>query len=64
MKTMADELSEYYFVKSGQSQLVNLKYVDEVKKDTVYVNGTEIFLSRSRKKEFLEALADYVGMEM
>jgi hypothetical protein len=43
---------------------VNLKYVDEVKKDTVYVNGTEIFLSRSRKKEFLEALADYVGMEM
>ncbi len=64
LKTMADELSEYYFVKSGQSQLVNLKYVDEVKKDTVYVNGTEIFLSRSRKKEFLEALADYVGMEM
>lgn len=32
---MADELAEYYFVKSGQSQLVNLRYVDEVKKDTV-----------------------------
>ena len=64
LKTMADELAEYYFVKSGQSQLVNLKYVDEVKKDTVFVNGAQIFLSRSRKKEFLEALADYVGMEI
>jgi hypothetical protein len=38
--------------------------VDEVKKDTVYVGGTQIFLSRSRKKEFLEAFADYVGMEI
>ena len=64
LKNMADELAEYYFVKSGQSQLVNLKYVDEVKKDTVSVNGTQIYLSRSRKKEFLEALADYVGMEI
>lgn len=64
LKTMADELADCYFVKSGQSQLVNLKYVDEVKKDTVYVDGTQIFLSRSRKKEFLEALADYVGMEI
>ena len=64
LKTMADELADCYFVKSGQSQLVNLKYVDEVKKDTVYVEGTQIFLSRSRKKEFLEALADYVGMEI
>ena len=35
LKTMADELAEYYFVKSGQSQLVNLRHVDEVKKDTV-----------------------------
>ena len=49
LKTMADELAEYYFVKSGQSQLVNLRYVDEVKKDTVYVGGTQIFLSRSMK---------------
>ena len=64
LKTMADELAEYYFVKSGQSQLVNLRHVDEVKKDTVYVGGTQIFLSRSRKKEFLEAFADYVGMEI
>lgn len=64
LKNMADELAEYYFVKSGQSQLVNLKYVDEVKRDTVSVNGTQIYLSRSRKKEFLEALADYVGMEI
>lgn len=64
LKTMVDELSDYYFVKSGQSQLVNLKYVDEVKKDAVFVNGVQIFLSRSRKKEFLEAFADYVGMEI
>ncbi len=26
LKTMADELAEYYFVKSGQSQLVNLRH--------------------------------------
>ena len=50
LKTMADELAEYYFAKSGQSQLVNLRYVDEVKKDTVYASGDRTLYTIEKKK--------------
>jgi DNA-binding LytR/AlgR family response regulator len=61
---MAEELAEYNFVKTGQSQLVNLKYVDEIDGDVIRVKDTEIYLSRSRKKDFLAAFAQYVGAEI
>ena len=61
---MAAELEEFHFVKSGQSQLVNLRYVEKISGDAVSVPGADIYLSRSRKKEFIEAFAEYVGMEI
>lgn len=64
LKEMAAELEEFHFVKSGQSQLVNLRYVEKISGDVVSVPGAEIYLSRSRKKDFLEAFAEYVGMEI
>ena len=63
-RQIEEELTSLSFRKCNNCYLVNLRHVDEVKKDTVYVGGTQIFLSRSRKKEFLEAFADYVGMEI
>ncbi len=64
LKDMSAELEEFHFVKSGQSQLVNLRYVEKISGDAVSVPGADIYLSRSRKKEFIEAFAEYVGMEI
>ena len=64
LKAIAEELAEYNFVMSGQSQLVNLKYVDKIEKDVVHIGNEQIFLSRSRKKQFLLSFAEYVGMEI
>ena len=55
-----DELAEYYFVKSGQSQLVNLRHVNAVRKEEVQIGTEWLKISRSRKKAFLEELADYM----
>jgi hypothetical protein len=38
--------------------------VDRIKGDVVTVAGDELFLSRSRKKEFITAFGDFVGMEI
>ena len=64
LTAMAEELSDYNFVKAGQSQLVNLKYVDQINGDIVRVHGEDIYLSRSQKKNFLAAFAQYVGAEI
>ena len=64
LKAIAEDLKEYGFIQSGQSHLINLKFVDKVKGDVVTVAGEELFLSRSRKKEFIAAFGDYVGMEI
>lgn len=64
LKEIAEQLRPYHFAQSGQSQLVNLKYVDNVKNDVVTVSGTAIYLSRRRKKEFLETLGSYIGTEI
>jgi DNA-binding LytR/AlgR family response regulator len=64
LKAIAEDLRDYGFVQSGQSHLINLKYVDRIKGDVVTVAGDELFLSRSRKKEFITAFGDFVGMEI
>ena len=64
LKAIAEDLKEYGFIQSGQSHLINLKFVDKVKGDVVTVAGEELFLSRSRKKEFIAAFGDYVGLEI
>lgn len=64
LKAIAEELKEFGFVQSGQSHLINLKYVDKIKGDVVTVAGDDLFLSRSRKKDFIAAFGEYVGMEI
>lgn len=60
------QLQEAHFARPCSSFLVNLKYVRGVKKDTVMMGGIdagldEIPLSRSKRKDFLAALAQYKG---
>lgn len=54
-------LSGASFARCGASFLVNLAHVTRVWRDTVYVGETELPMSRSRKKEFLDALTVYVS---
>lgn len=58
-----EQLRRVHFARPCSSFLVNLKFVRGVKKDMVILGGTEteIPLSRSKRKDFLEALAQYKG---
>lgn len=72
--TMSEDITEYstlkevqkridraYFVQCNRSFLVNLKYVDAVNRESVIVDGTEIFISRKMRHSFLSATMDFWG---
>ena len=54
------ELSGLPFSRCSLSYLVNLKRIDRVSKDSVFISGNELPISRNRKKEFLQAFTDYL----
>lgn len=61
LQEMERQLADRGFSRTGNSYLVNLRNVDGLRKDSVLVAGRELPLSRSRRKEFLQALSDYMG---
>lgn len=61
MKELEDKLSGLSFKRCNNCYLVNLKYVDCVSKDDLKIGGEWLKISRPRKKEFLQALANYMG---
>ncbi len=61
MKDMETALGEYSFFRCNRGYLVNLKYVDGVRDGCAVVNGDNLVISRTKKKEFMAALADYIG---
>lgn len=61
MKEMEQKLQSEGFVRCNSGYLVNLRYVEEVKQNTVVVAGDELQISRPRKKAFMEELTDYLG---
>ena len=54
-------LREAHFARPSTSFLVNLKYVRQIKKDEILLSSCAIPLSRSKRAEFLAALAQYKG---
>lgn len=54
-------LQNAHFARPSTGFLVNLKYVRQVKKDEILVSDRTIPLSRSKRAEFLAALAQYKG---
>ena len=54
------ELSGLPFSRCSLSYLVNLKRIDRVSKDSVFIGENELPISRNRKKEFLQAFTDYL----
>lgn len=61
MKELEDKLEGLSFKRCNNCYLVNLKYVDCVNKDDIKVGGEWLKISRPRKKEFLQSLANYMG---
>lgn len=61
MKNMENLLIPNGFFRCSSGYLVNLYYVEKIVKYTVWVGGDELSISRTRKKEFMEALTDYLG---
>lgn len=61
MKKIEDLLLPYGFFRCGKSYLVNMKYVDGVKGGCCEVNGKKLQISRQKKKEFMDALLDYMS---
>lgn len=55
------QLRKAHFVRCSSSYLVNLKYVHKVRGDQLLVGGDTLSISRPRRKEFLNALAQYKG---
>ena len=61
LRDMEVQLEEQHFVRCNKCYLVNLRHVREVRQNTVDVGGEQLLISRPRKKEFLQALTDYLG---
>jgi DNA-binding LytR/AlgR family response regulator len=61
IKEMEKELSNLPFATCSSSYLVNLKYVKQVTKDTVYLADTKLPITRLKKAGFLQQFSDYLG---
>lgn len=61
LKELEDKLEGFSFKRCNNCYLVNLKYVDCVNKDDIQIAGEWLKISRPRKREFLQALANYMG---
>ena len=59
MKQLEAELKAEHFSRSSHGHLVNLYYVDGLRKDTVVVAGCQLPVSRSKRKSFAEDLEKY-----
>ncbi len=55
------QLADNHFFRCNSCYLVNLRHVSDIRRESVIVAGTELAMSRSKKKGFLKALTEYVG---
>ena len=61
LQKMEEQLAGLHFSRSSNSYMVNLRNVTGLRRDSVLVPGHELPLSRSKRKEFLQELSDYMG---
>ena len=61
MKELEETLASYGFYRIAKSFLVNMRYVDGMKNGNCVINETELQISRQKRKEFMEALLDYMS---
>ena len=56
-----EKLSGLPFFRCNKGSLVSLQHVDGVQDGCALVHGEHVLISRARKNEFMEALADYLS---
>lgn len=61
LKRFEELLSSKGFSKCHNAYLVNLKHVEQVTNSDITISGKTLPLSRTKKKAFLDSLADYIG---
>lgn len=62
MDSLEKALNKSNFVKTGNSFLVNLEHVVSIKCNNVILNDkSNLILSRKFKKDFLEAMTEYLN---
>lgn len=61
LKEAEKKVNKNFLVRCHRCLLVNLKYVSAIKDDMVCIGNEELPISRPQKKEFLNALAAFIG---
>lgn len=61
LKNMEQNLQEGNFNRCNNCYIINLAHVQEVNKNIVTVGDYQLHISRPRKKQFMEALTNYIG---
>lgn len=61
MKEAEEKLEGQGFFRCNKGYLVNLEHVDGIREGCALVHGENLLISRARKNDFLEALANHVG---
>ena len=54
-------LADSCFARCNVSYLINLSYITEIKGEDVYIEKTQLHISRAKKKEFMRTVANYFG---
>lgn len=63
LQEMEGQLANSHFSRCNHCYLVNLRNVTGYLKDSVLVGGRELPVSRPKRKQFLQELSDYLGVE-
>ncbi len=61
LKNIESQLDSKKFFRCNSCYIVNLKYVKEILENYVVVEDYKLKVSRPRKKDFLEALTNFIG---
>lgn len=61
LKKLEEQLAGESFARCNNGYLVNLRYVRAVNDETVLVGEDALRISRTRRKDFLRQLSDYLG---
>lgn len=63
LKEIEDSLGQFGFYRCGKGYLVNMKQVEGVSAGCCTINGTQIPISRVKKKEFMDLMLYYMNEE-
>ena len=61
LSKIQEKLDDQNFFLCNRYCLIHLKYVTEIRRETVVVHGVELEVSRSKRKDILHAMTQYMG---